>query len=258
MLTTKIKKLENIPDFDIIRLIGTGSEADVYLAQQHTANRPVALKVMCKSQGMESIRRFYREIKMSKAIRHRNVIQTYDLIDYDDFLCMVMEYVDGQDLEVLSHNHVLEEIQIWSDVVLPLCEALDLASSLGIIHRDIKPANIIWDTQGKVKLGDFGLSKHLQSSTQVTERGIVMGTPAYMSPEQASNYGVDLRSDIYSLGATIYHVMTGNKLFDGASSIDILFQHKMEKIIPPQVHKKSISLKSNYILAHMLSTSMYS
>ncbi len=197
------------PRYTILRELGCGGMGRVYLASDSVISRQVAIKVMRIEKGYshEWFERFAKELKAAGQVTHPNIVTVYDADGTADPPYLVMEYVDGGDLlklcdGKLQYDRVLE-------IAIHLCEGLVAVHKRNLIHRDIKPANVLLTSQGIPKLTDFGLAKEFQQSQQ-SSSSLVLGTPYYLSPEQASNpKSVDQRSDIYSLGATLYHLATG-------------------------------------------------
>ncbi|BBM82909.1 serine/threonine-protein kinase [Candidatus Uabimicrobium amorphum] len=241
-----------INNFKIIRLLGYGGMGEVYLAEQQDLERLVAIKIVDKATQLDFIERFKREAKIAAALQHPNIVNIYSIGEEKDFFYITMEYVEGQDIEHILEEGPLPELEVWHQIVIPICSALQKAATKNIIHRDIKPSNLMFDVNGCVKLTDFGLSKTIVESNGLTTEGVILGTPEYMSPEQATHNNLDFRSDIYSLGATIYHLLTCHKVFSGQHFVDILLKHKIEKIIPPQEYIPELRIATSRILAKML------
>ena len=219
---------ERMGDFEVQSRIGKGGMGRVYLARQVSLDRTVALKVLseelCEDRNL--VARLRREAKATARINHPNVVQAVAAGDCDGLYYFVMEYVKGQTLEdrLRKHGGRLEPMAALG-IVLQVAKGLAEAHDHEILHRDIKPANILISESGQVKVADLGLAKPLGDDglSMRTESGVVMGTPCYMSPEQAAGSGeVDRRSDIYSLGATLYHVLTGHPPYEAASGHQIL------------------------------------
>ena len=237
-------------DFKIVKKIGEGNMGEVYLATQLSLERLVALKIIeDTSAGVHS--RFQREAKSAAAVQHPNIVNIFMVGHQENFSYIAMEYVEGSSLEEMIKNEALQEEMIWR-VALQICKGLQAALKAGIIHRDIKPGNILLTTENVAKLADFGLSKKINDQNHLTHNGVILGTPNYMSPEQASGREIDFRSDIYSLGASIYQAITGNLLFTGKSVFDVLFKHKMEPAVHPQEYVSHLKKETSFILAKML------
>ena len=214
--------------YEIIRKIGKGGMGVIYLARHTQLESLRALKVLPAANADENpvfAERFIREARIASQIRHPNVVEVMD-VERDDNLnvsYIVMEYVDGGSLRQILKGH--SKLNIEQAVVTIQCvvSALCAAAERGIVHRDIKPDNIMFTKRGGVKLADLGIAKKEDEDDNLTKTNVMMGTPAYLSPEQVENpKAVDIRSDIYSLGATFYEILTGQVPYPGKSSYDIL------------------------------------
>ena len=222
--TRRVQALShNVPGYQFIRDIGHGTAGTVYLATQLSIGRDVAIKVlddeMASNPGF--IRNFQREAKSAARLNHPNVIQAIDVGDAGGFHFFVMEYVDGESLQsVIKREGRLDQARV-ADIGLQMASALQHASKHGLIHRDVKPANILVNSHGVAKLCDLGLARPVMS-THTTSSGAA-GTPAYMSPEQAKGQkDLDIRTDLFSLGSTLYHLVTGEIPFKATNLPDML------------------------------------
>lgn len=207
--------------FRLIELIGDGSMGEVYKAHQVSMDRTVAVKVLPADLARDELfkTRFMHEARAIGKLNHPNIVQGIDFGDCGEHLYFVMEYVDGQTLYKILKQGPLEEDEVL-EIGLLVARALEHGHGQGIVHRDIKPGNIMITTEGNVKVTDYGLAKRAEGTEveSVTE-GEVVGTPYYISPEQAmGEEDIDIRSDIYSLGATLYHVATGEPPFQGENA----------------------------------------
>jgi len=211
----------------------------VYLAKQISQDRQVALKILPKemAQDEEFLERFRREARAAMKLTHPNIVAAYDVGVAETYHYIAMEYVDGKDLEsILNEKGRFQEKELLQ-VAHDIASALEAAEAKGIVHRDIKPSNILRNSQGVSKLIDMGLSSASQGDRRVTMAGFAVGTPYYISPEQArGTLDVDGRSDIYSLGATLYHLATGKLPFPGTNPVVIMTQHITE--IPRAPHER--------------------
>ncbi len=217
--------LVQIPGYQVERELGRGGMASVYLATQLSVDRPVALKVMAGHLGDEAIfrERFVREGKLVARLAHPNIITIYDIGAADDLLYIAMEYISGGDL----HKRLAKGALSWLEavrVLRPLAQALHMAHQQQIIHRDIKPHNILFRADGQPVLADFGIAKLVGSQT-LTQTGAVVGTAAYMAPEQALGDKVDGRADLYSLGVVFYEMLVGQRPYDADTVPALLMQH---------------------------------
>jgi hypothetical protein len=215
-----------IGDFLIDKVIGAGGMGQVFLATQRSMDRTVALKVLppTLTAKKELIDRFLHEVKVSARLHHPNIVAAHSAGEDDGHYYLAMSYVDGVSLEEkLREEGRLKETDVL-EVADKLADALDYAwSDHKMLHRDIKPANIMLDSRGEVKLLDMGIAKHIGEETGLTMTGQFIGTPNYVSPEQArGEKDLDCRADIYSLGITMYHLLTGKQPFEGESLYKIL------------------------------------
>lgn len=223
--------------YEILRELGSGGMGAVYEAVIAETGEHVAIKVRTKRIGAgateEDRRRFEREASVAAAINHPNVARVLGNGSFEDLDYLVMEYVDGMPLNEVMKEKVRLPGKKCLDLVLQAARGLQAAYECGSIHRDIKPENLMMTQDGRIKIVDFGLAKNDKMDSFKTATGVVMGTPHYISPEQASGMPVDHRSDIYSLGATLYHLLAGRPPFDGENAFSIL--HK-------QIHAEVRSL----------------
>jgi tRNA A-37 threonylcarbamoyl transferase component Bud32 len=241
--------------FQIVEELGRGGMATVYKAYQASLHRHVALKVLAPAlaQDMDVVKRFLREAQTAAALRHPNVITIYDVGSDEDVHYIVAEYLEGCTLAQLldSEGSALPLARILH-VVRQISDALDYAHARGFVHRDIKPSNIMIDParDDHVTLMDFGLVQ-VASGSRITRTGYIVGTPDYMSPEQAKGDVIDQRTDVYSLGVTTFHMITGNVPFPRPTPHAVLLAHVMEEpptmssvgsVTPPEV--EAVVLKS--------------
>lgn len=222
--------------------LGQGAMGAVYLAK-NAEGKEVALKVLPPNlaQDQEFLERFRREARAASKLTHPNIVAALDVGFADKYHYIAMEYVDGPNLEVMLKKkqrfNLAEIIRIGKDIA----EALTEAEKHGIVHRDIKPANLLMNSQGVTKLTDLGLSSASAGDQRVTMAGFAVGTPFYISPEQArGELNVDCRADIYSLGATLYHLCTGTLPFPGTNPIVIMTQHISERPQPAHLREPSV------------------
>ncbi|MCX6143589.1 MAG: serine/threonine-protein kinase, partial [Ignavibacteriales bacterium] len=209
-------------NFTILETIRDGHLTRVLKAEQPSLKRTVLIKTLHKHLVTDAnlVKRFEREARSCAMIRSEHIVQVYDLIEMDGAPAIVMEYVEGKSLQELLQEGVQSE-QFARMVAASVLTALTVAHRAGVVHRDIKPANIMIDRHGVVKVADFGLAS-VGVETTLTLEGTVLGTPAFMSPEQVSGGVVDGRSDLFSLGVTLIELVTGEKLFQGESYAECL------------------------------------
>src|SRR5271154_4232581 len=219
----------------IYKELGRGGMGRVYLAQEEIGGRQAALKVLAAELAQESgfLQRFQREIETLAQLEHPNIVRFFESGFENGLYFYAMEYVDGPSLEDdLERTERLP----WKDVldiVLQVCPALKHVHDHGVIHRDLKPANILRNSAGVVKLTDFGIAK-VFAQGHLTAAGGIIGTADYLSPEQAAGKPVSKRSDLYSLGAVLYTLLTGRPPFVGESFLDLLHKHRYAQFDPPR------------------------
>ncbi len=226
-----------IPGYKIQGKLGAGAMAVVYKAKQLSLNRTVAIKVLPKrfSENPEYVERFYKEGQAAGKFNHNNIVQAFDVGEAGGYHYFIMEYVEGKSIyEDLATGKVFDEDEAL-DIIIQVAHALNHAHSCGLIHRDVKPKNIMINTDGVVKLADMGLARETTDiETAQTEAGKAYGTPYYIAPEQIrGKIDIDGRADIYGLGATLYHMVTGRVPFMADNPSDVMRKHLREQLIPP-------------------------
>ncbi len=222
-------------DFLIVRRLGRGGMGQVYLARQLSLKREVALKVLRPdtSNGEVARKRFQAEAEAVARLRHPNIVQIYQIGEQDGLRYMVLEYVAGRNLRDYLDRKGPPELPVCLSIIRQVAAALQRAHEEGIVHRDIKPENILVTRRVEVKVADFGLSRFFTrpEALNLTQSGVTVGTPLYMSPEQVQGQPVDHRSDIYSLGVTCYHLLAGEPPFQGKTAFEVALKHVQES--PP-------------------------
>jgi eukaryotic-like serine/threonine-protein kinase len=236
------QKKNHIPGYEILGKLGKGAMATVYKARQLSLDRIVAVKVLPKKMGQspDFVKRFYKEGKAAASLSHHNMVQAIDVGSTPDGQhYFVMEYLEGKSLYDLMAPPPTGESRSFSeaealDIIIQVAEALAHAHSRGLIHRDVKPKNIMLTPQGEAKLTDLGLARATDDKeTAKDEAGKAYGTPYYISPEQIrGDVDIDYRADIYSLGATFYHLVTGRPPFEGDSPATVMHKHLKQALIP--------------------------
>lgn len=246
----------NLPGYELIELIGRGSMGVVFKARQVSMDRIVAVKILRRelASNKEFIERFHREAKIAAKLSHNNIVQAIDSGEYRGYHYFVMEYVDGTNIrEELEKGKVYEEREAL-EIILQVAEALDHAYRRGLVHRDIKPENIMLTKEGIPKLADLGLARISEGDPMAkAEKGIAIGTPYYMSPEQIRGQeDIDIRADIYSLGATLYHMVTGRVPFPGKDPVEVMRKHLHEPLIPPDHINQRLSSGLGEVVEKMM------
>jgi len=205
---------KKIGNYKIIHQIGQGGMATVYLGVQVSLERKVAIKELMPSllQDEEMVERFKREARSSASLTHEGIVSIYDFWKDKSSLYLVMEYLDGKNLEEILEEMGPLPISAVAMIGARVADALHYSHQRGIIHRDVKPSNIFITRRREVKLTDFGIAYTPREPT-LTQKGIAIGTPAYMSPEQIKGQKPDQRSDIFSLGVVLYELVTGTPPF---------------------------------------------
>ena len=227
-----------LPGYQVIKKLGAGAMATVYKAKQISLDRMVAIKVLPQkfTKNEDFVQRFYAEGRAAAKLNHPNIVQAFDVANSGPYHYFVMEYVDGRtvfdDIVAKGRYDEADALKVAIDVT----EALAHAHAQGFIHRDVKPKNIMLDDHsGRTKLADMGLARAISDREAAeAEAGKAYGTPYYISPEQIrGEVDVDFRADIYSLGATLYHMVTGKVPFDGPNPSAVMRKHLNEAIVPP-------------------------
>lgn len=250
--------LKKLGKYEIVRKIGAGGMGTVYLAQDTLLNRSVALKVLPKDRAENSIlvRRFQSEARASAMLTHDNIVAVYDADKADGYLYIALEFIEGIDLSEWLRKRERIPVKRSIDIIKQVAAALQHAHDKNLVHRDIKPANIMITKQGEVKLADMGLARSVDESldTTITRDGTTVGTVDYMSPEQAANSkSTDIRSDIYSLGCTWYHMLTGSPPFAEGSLTNKLAAHAKTPPPDPRDINPDISESVVAIIHRMMS-----
>ncbi|HEX3451493.1 MAG TPA: serine/threonine-protein kinase [Isosphaeraceae bacterium] len=228
-----------IPGYQMIQKLGKGSMGIVFKAKQISVDRVVAIKILLDplAQNKEFIKRFEREAMIAAKLSHNNVVNAIDAGQIDGHYYFVMEYVEGPTIkDYLDKNKTFDEKEALR-ITLAIAEALKHAAQRGLIHRDIKPENVILTRQGEVKLADLGLARLTgDEKWGLSEAGMAIGTPYYISPEQVRGQtNIDIRADIYSLGATLYHMVTGRVPYGGETPNEVMRKHVDPNVamVPP-------------------------
>ena len=215
--------------YQVIEELGKGGMGRVYKVLDTKINEKIALKLIKPevASDRETIERFSNELKLARKIRHKNVCGMFDIGEAEGAHFITMEYVSGGDLKTMIRMSTGLTIGTVLSVGKQVCQGLAEAHNLGVVHRDLKPQNIIIDRGGNAKIMDFGIARSIREKG-ITDAGIMIGTPEYMSPEQTEAKDVDQRSDIYSLGIILYEMATGRVPFEGETALSVAIKHKTE------------------------------
>lgn len=216
-------------------VLGRGGMGVVYKATDLQLDEVVAIKTLPQravSSSPEDVERFKREIRVARKITHRNVLRTFDYGEADGWYFISMEYVRGYTLADMLEHPDRMTMRSALGVMRQISRGLEAAHEQGVIHRDIKPQNVLIDHKGEVKLMDFGIAR-MQEAEAMTQQGIIVGTPHYMSPEQAQGKTLDARSDVYSMGVMMYEMASGKRPFDSSSLTAVLTAHVTQDPVPP-------------------------
>src|SRR6058998_2607325 len=242
-------------------LLGEGGFAAVFRARDNVLNRDVAVKVLDVELAPERVvaERFLREAQTVARLEHPHIVPIYKVGRQEEIFYIIMRCIDGPSLRQLLETQKKLSVGDAARIARQVADALAYAHSHDIVHRDIKPDNILLDKSGHVLVTDFGIAKAAQaaqaktpSSTQLTSEGMIVGTPEYMSPEQASGDKLDGRSDVYSLGVVLYHVLAGSPPFEGPSSAAILAQQLTEPPEPIRRRRPDVPEEMALVLERMM------
>jgi serine/threonine protein kinase len=243
-----------IEGYTLEKVIGKGGMGIVVKGRQHSLDKDVAVKILSPklAQNEEFVKRFLREAKVAGQLNHPNIMHVIDAGKAGEHYYLVMEFIDGETLaDLIKSRGTLKEKEAF-EIAKQVAAALADASAKGLVHRDIKPQNIMLTKDGAVKLCDLGLAKRAEGDAALTQDNTFVGTPYYVSPEQAKGQQVDTRSDIYSLGMTLYHALSGRPPFEG-DSIKVLAMQIDPKKTPPSIRELNpeISLQAASVLKKM-------
>jgi len=247
---------QQIPGYRILGKLGAGAMATVFKAKQLSLDRTVAIKVLPRkfSKNEDFIRRFYAEGRAAAQLNHPNIVQAYDVGQAGEFHYFIMEYVDGTTVfdQIVRHKRFTEDDAI--DIAIQIAEALLHAHDRGLIHRDVKPKNVMLTAEGVAKLADMGLARAISDKEAAeAEAGKAYGTPYYISPEQIrGEKKITPAADIYSLGATLYHMVTGAVPFDGKNPADVMRKHLKAELVPPDHVNPKLSAGISQIIEMMM------
>ena len=217
-----------IPGYRLLRLIAQGGMASVYLAVQESLDRQVALKLLRKCDFPAQTERFLNEGRIISSLNHRNIITIHDIGVVDERPFISMEFLKGGDLQHRVKAGIDPNTAL--DIVKAIARCLAFVHGRGIVHRDIKPGNILFHEDGTPILTDFGIAKELETDNALTQDGTALGSPDYLSPEQAQGRPLDGRADIYSLGVVFYEMLVGERPYRGDSPVQVMLAHLAEPV----------------------------
>ena len=222
--------------YTLSRLLGRGGMGEVWLGFDTKLERNVAVKLMRREllTNEEAVKRFYREARAVARLNHPNIVQAYSIGEEQSLIYYVMEMVEGETVTERLKRLGPLPLDDAINIMLQTINGLDFAHARGVVHRDIKPSNIMLTNEFRVKIADFGLAKLLEGDTQMTASGVAMGSPNYMSPEQARGEEADHRSDIYALGITLYQTLTGELPFTAPTPITVLLRQIQDQLPEPE------------------------
>jgi serine/threonine-protein kinase len=237
----------------IIRKLGSGGMANVYLAMDQELGRRVAIKILDDRHARDAqfVERFRREAQNAAGLSHPNIVSIYDRGDSEGTYYIAMEHVEGRTLKELLVARGPSPLGIAIDYTRQILSALRFAHRNGIVHRDIKPHNVIVDGDGRVKVMDFGIAR-AGAASQMTEAGSIIGTAQYLSPEQARGAPVDQTSDLYSTGIVLYELLTGSVPFTGETPVEIAMKHLSQAPVPPSTHRPEVPRDLDYVVLRAL------
>lgn len=248
-----------IPGYKVLGKLGSGAMAVVYKAKQLSLDRVVAIKVLPKKfvQKSDYVDRFYKEGRIAAKLNHNNIVQAIDVGEVGGLYYFVMEYVEGKTLyDDLSKGKIFDEREAL-DIIIQLANALAHAHAQGLIHRDVKPKNIMINKDGVVKLADMGLARETSDIKAARhEQGKAFGTPYYIAPEQIrGEIDIDGRADIYALGGTLFHMVTGRVPFEANSPSEVMKKHLKEALVPPDHINTALSAGISEVIEVMMAKS---
>jgi serine/threonine-protein kinase len=238
--------------YRVMRKLGSGGMADVYLAEDEELGRRVAIKILNDRHANDEqfVERFRREAKNAAGLSHPNIVSIYDRGEAEGTYYIAMEFLDGRSLKELLIARGPMPIDDAVSYTRQILNALRFAHKKGVVHRDIKPHNVMADPDGRLKVTDFGIAR--AGASQMTEAGAIVGTAQYLSPEQARGSAVDQRSDLYSVGVVLYEMLTGHVPFSGETPVEIAMKHLSEAPRPPSTMRPDVSPDLDMIVLRAL------
>ena len=245
----EVSNFTRLTDYKLVRKLAEGGMSSIYLADQKSAKRQVVLKMIPLRKGIEQevINRFVQEHAMLERLRHRNIVEIYTQGFNDDHLYIAMEYFQHGSLNDVMSGALSEELCFR--YAGQIARGLEAAHRAGIVHRDLKPDNIMVRKDMSLAVTDFGIAKDLNSATNMTVRGEVLGTPSYIAPEQALGQTVGPAADVYSLGVMMFQMLTGKKPYQANDPQNILYQHVHSPVPKLPDHLKHLQDLINFMMA---------
>lgn len=254
-MSKKREPQEPIKGYQIVQKLGMGGMSTVFKAIHMASGQTVALKILYPhlAKNRKALQRFVREAKLLIRFNHENIIKGFQVGASRGLVYFSMEYVEGDSIiDLIEKGHAFSEDDALS-VILQVAKALEYMEKMGVLHRDIKPGNILLTQANRVKLFDLGLAKTLNDSSSKHKDGTTVGTVHYISPEQARGIqDLDIRSDIYSLGVTLYHMVIGKVPFEGTDNREVMVKQILESLASPEVKTRNISPHMHYFLEKMM------
>lgn len=231
-----------VGDFKVEKLLGRGGMGEVYLATQLSLNRPVALKVLRPNLASNPtyLGRLRSEATAVAKLNHPNIVHVYTFQSVDQINFIAMEYVQGTNLKEYIFKKGALDLPLALSIMRQTGQAIGAAGEVGLVHRDVKPENILLTKKGRVKVADFGLVRDQDDRVHLTQSGVTMGTPLYMSPEQAQGHAIDHRGDLYSMGVTFYHMLTGVPPFHAETALALALKQVREAPRSMLIHRPDL------------------
>ena len=245
---------ERFGTYKVLDLLGAGGMGRVYRALDEALQREVALKTLLPALAADSefVSRFTREARSAAALNHPNITQIYAIGQEGEIPYFAMELIRGQSLDGLVKDQGPVDAARAAGYITQAASGLRHAAQKGLIHRDVKPSNLMLAEDGTVKITDFGLAKAARTDARLTATGEVLGSPGYISPEQAQGQPIDLRSDIYSLGASFYHLVTGRLPFEAPTAVAMIMKHMNEPVRSPRVINANVPFPIAAVIQKMM------
>ncbi|MHC5077508.1 MAG: protein kinase domain-containing protein [Planctomycetota bacterium] len=243
-----------VDDYRIESKLGEGGMSKVYLARHMGLDKQIALKMLPISARTTDAQkeRFIREARIVARLTHPNIVQVFDVGEEKGHLFLAMEFVDGETMEDIMTERKVLPVAEASGIVYEVSTALEAAHAENIVHRDIKPDNIMVGKKGFVKVTDFGLAISQERGKKITRVGMILGTPYYISPDQVQGQKLDIRSDLYSLGASYYYFVSGHRPFEEGTPAEIMLQHVEDPPVPPDYVNPQIPREVNDVIMKLM------